>query len=78
VEEQSFAEFFREHQEASGLLVPELAERSGLSKQLLYFYLDGKRLPTPDTVDKLASALNLDPDLFAQYARKGIGRPAKN
>ncbi len=58
---QPFAALLRRYRQAAGLTQEELAERANLSKRGISDLERGaRRLPRPDTVDLLASALTLD------------------
>lgn len=72
-----FSEWLKSARAVSGMSVDELAQRARLSKPLLYHYEKGKRLPTPDSAQKLANALGVDVAEIAQYARQSVGRPGK-
>lgn len=74
---QSFSGWLKQKLSDSSLTPSELAQRARLSKPLVYFYISGKRLPTPDSANKLARALGVAPEIVAQYARKGLGCPPK-
>jgi transcriptional regulator with XRE-family HTH domain len=51
---------------AAGLTMPELAEKVGVSKGLVFAWEAGEKTPTPPNLQKLAVALDLDfEDLFA-------------
>lgn len=76
--QESFGEWLRSKITQSGLSVQEFAQRASLSKPLVYFYLRGKRLPTPESAHKIAAALNESPEAVVHFARKGMGRPPED
>ena len=45
----------------------ELANKAGLNKSTVFRYLNGDRLPRPDAVEKMATALNVDPSFIIGY-----------
>lgn len=59
-----------------GFTVKTLAEEVGVTQQLLYLYLADERMPKPDTLVKIAKALEVDPFLLARYVEpRREGRP---
>lgn len=71
-----FAEWFREALKKSHMSGAELAERARVSKQSVYSYLDGSRIPGPDAVVKLCAGLRVDPSTVPQFERRLVGRAA--
>ena len=71
-----FAEWFREALKKSHMSGAELAERARLSKQSVYFYLDGTRIPGPDAVVKLCAGLRIDVASVPVFERRLVGRAA--
>jgi predicted ATPase/DNA-binding XRE family transcriptional regulator len=71
----SFGALLRRHRTAAGLTQEELAEHSGLSvRGLKYLERDGRK-PYPDTVRRLADALDLSGEArgrFASAARRSV------
>jgi transcriptional regulator with XRE-family HTH domain len=60
---KSFAGILARLRKDAGLTLQALAEKSGLSKQVIHNYENGRR-PTWDAVQALATALNLSTDHF--------------
>jgi transcriptional regulator with XRE-family HTH domain len=71
-----FANWFRNTLDDKRLTAGEVAERARLSKASCYFYLSGTRLPDPDSIAKLCTALRVDPATVPQFTPKPVGRPA--
>lgn len=74
-----FSEWFKERFAASGMSAKELAEKSGLSKPIIYFYLSGQRMPTEANLSRLVGALGGQPlttEETLSFTRK-MGRPPK-
>lgn len=53
-------ESIREHRKKIGISQKELGKRLGVSQQHIAQYETGKRIPKPDTIIKIARALNVD------------------
>ena len=67
--QDSFAEMLRRHRETAGFSQEHLAERAGISANAVGALERGERTrPYPDTVRRLAEALNLDEDERAALA----------
>ena len=45
----------------------QLAEKSGLNKSTISRYLNGERIPRSDAIEKMASALNVNPAWLIGY-----------
>ena len=45
----------------------ELADKSGLNKSTVFRYLKGDRIPRAEAVEKMATALNVDPSFLIGY-----------
>jgi transcriptional regulator with XRE-family HTH domain len=71
-----FANWFKEALKKSRLSGAELAERARISKQSVYSYLDGSRIPGPDAVVKLCAGLRVDPATVPLFHRRAVGRAA--
>ena len=56
------------HREAHGFSLTKLAELSGLTRQMIRFVEQGKRVPTVDTLAKLAVALGVTPSALLAEA----------
>jgi transcriptional regulator with XRE-family HTH domain len=76
VNDTIFAEWFKEALKKSRLSGAELAERARVSKQSVYNYLDGSRMPSPDVVAKLCAGLRVDPASVPAFERRLVGRAA--
>jgi predicted ATPase/DNA-binding XRE family transcriptional regulator len=76
----TFRELLRQHRLAAGLAQEELAEKAGLSARGISDLERGARgYPHPDTVRRLASALDLCADenaVFTRAAPRPVSRPA--
>jgi transcriptional regulator with XRE-family HTH domain len=65
----------KDHREAAELSLNELAKRSGLNRMAISFIEKGQRIPSTDTVIRLAAALGLPPSqLFLEAEEKGKSR----
>lgn len=53
-----------------GIEVPELAEKTGLSKTMIWGYESGRRNPTPDALCALADALDVSLDMLVRGKEK--------
>jgi len=53
----------------------ELAEKSGISKASVYFYLNGSRVPNWDNIHRIIAALEIAKESLPQFERKPVGRP---
>lgn len=73
--ETEFSVWLKGQLAARGLKISEFIEISRLSKPAIHFFLQGRRLPTPDSASKIATALQLPLPEVMQFARKGVGRP---
>ena len=61
------AQMLRQAREKRGLSMNQVAERSGLSQQMISYVERGMRNPTLETVLRIAAALDIDfPDLMRQ------------
>lgn len=60
------------HREAHGFTLTKLAELSGLTRQMIRFVEQGKRVPTVDTLAKLAVALGVTPSAILAEAEGAI------
>lgn len=56
--------------EEKGLSVPELAEKTGLTKTMLWNYESGRRNPDPETLCILADALDVSLDMLVRGKEK--------
>lgn len=61
------------HREASGLSQTKLAELSGLTRQMISFVEQSQRVPTVDTLAKLAIALKQSPSSILAEAELACG-----
>jgi len=60
------AQNLKENRRKLGITQPELAERAGLSIHHIAMIEIGRRFPSPDVIDKLAVAFDIEPnELFA-------------
>jgi len=60
------AQNLKENRRRLGITQPELAERASLSIHHIAMIEIGRRFPSPDVIDKLAVALDIEPnELFA-------------
>ena len=64
----ALARVLQEHREAQGFTQTKLAELSGLTRQMISYVEQSKRLPTVDTVAKLAVALGVTPSTILAQA----------
>lgn len=71
-----FANWFRNVLSDKRLTASEVAERARISKASCYFYLSGTRLPDPDFVVKLCTALRIPPESVPAFQRRAVGKPA--
>ena len=71
-----FATWFRHQLEDHRMTASEVAERARISKASCYFYLSAVRLPDPETVSKLCTALRVDPSTVPAFIRRPVGKPA--
>jgi transcriptional regulator with XRE-family HTH domain len=76
VNDTIFSEWFKEALKKSRLSGAELAERARISKQSVYSYLDGSRIPGPDAVAALCAGLRVDPSTVPAFTRRPVGKPA--
>ena len=60
----SSARSMRDRREALGLSQTDLADKLGVTKTLLSLYESGKRVPTEEHVEELASALGMPSELL--------------
>ena len=60
----------REERERQGLSMLRVAQRAGLSQQMVSYVERGIRRPTLDTVLRIAAALNLNLEEVVQGARR--------
>jgi Zn-dependent peptidase ImmA (M78 family)/DNA-binding XRE family transcriptional regulator len=65
----------REAREARGLSAISLSELADVSAQAIYQYENGRRSPSPEVVDRVASATNLPPAFFLLPDRKRSEKP---
>ena len=76
--EQIFGDYLRQIIRASGIPIPELAEKCGVKRSTLYYYMTGDRTPSKKTVERLCEILVLSPkDTERMVIRKRAGRPRK-
>lgn len=66
----SLAVVLSKRREALGLSQTKLAELSGLTRQMISFVEKGRRIPTVDSIAKLATALNASPSALMAEAEK--------
>ena len=57
---ENTARLLRERRESPGLSMNEVARRTGLAQQTVSFIERGMRMPTLDTLLRIAAALDLD------------------
>lgn len=57
----TFGDVLRAAREGKGLSVPELARKSGLAKQAVYFWESGEREPSLRALRKIAAGLGVRP-----------------
>lgn len=55
---------------SKGIEVEELAEKTGLSKAMLWSYGSGRRNPTPETLCSIADALDVSLDMLIRGKEK--------
>ena len=55
---------------SKGIEVEELAEKTGLSKAMLWNYGSGRRNPTPETLCSIADALDVSLDMLIRGKEK--------
>ena len=55
---------------SKGIEVEELAEKTGLSKAMLWSYGSGRRNPTPETLCSIADALDVSLDMLVRGKEK--------
>jgi transcriptional regulator with XRE-family HTH domain len=68
------ARLLREERQRQKLSMNTLAERSGLSRQMVSYIEQGKRNPTLDTLLRLTPVLGVTLEKFLQQARKAAAR----
>ena len=68
------ARLLREERQRQKLSMNALAERSGLSRQMVSYIEQGKRNPTLDTLLRLTSALGVPSEKLLQRARKAAAK----
>ena len=61
------------HREACGYSQTKLAELSGLTRQMISFVEQSQRIPTVDTLAKLAVALKQSPSSILAEAEQACG-----
>lgn len=49
-----------------------LAERAKISRPSAYFYINGERVPTADTLLRIATALDINPATLPAFAPKEL------
>jgi transcriptional regulator with XRE-family HTH domain len=59
-----------ERREACGFSQTKLAELSGLTRQMISFVEQSRRIPTVDTLARLAGALGVQPSAILSEAEK--------
>lgn len=70
-----FSEWLKDKIKNSGMSVLEFSQRARISKPMVYFFQQGKRLPTPTTATKIAEVLQVPLEDVMVFARQGLGRP---
>ena len=68
------AHLIRQAREARGLSMSAVAERAGLSQQMISYVERGMRLPTIDTLLRISAALEVDLSDFIQRAQRSAPR----
>src|SRR5437588_5599023 len=71
--QQLFGDLLKRYRSAAGLTQEELAERAALSVRALMYLERGARRPYPDTVRRLAQALDLAPPEHSAFVRAARG-----
>ena len=65
----------KDHRDAAELSLNELSKRSGLNRMAISFIEKGQRIPSIDTVIRIAAALGLPPSqLFSEAEERGKSR----
>lgn len=62
----------KEHRQAAGLSMGKLSELSGLTRQMISYIESGQRIPTIDSLAKLAAALDTTPSAMLSAAESAI------
>jgi transcriptional regulator with XRE-family HTH domain len=62
-----------QRREACGFTQTKLADLSGITRQMISYVEQSKRIPTVDTLAKLAAALNLTPSSILAEAESASG-----
>jgi transcriptional regulator with XRE-family HTH domain len=68
-------EYIQQHREALGLSLRAVARQAAIAPSGLSDIENGRRIPTPDTLQRIAEALQIDYEDL--YAVSGISRPEK-
>lgn len=72
--EQTIGQWLKQQMTKAGLTPNELAQRSKVSRAAVYFYLDGKRLPSLKYLQMLCEAMGVDPANAPKFEPKPEGR----
>jgi transcriptional regulator with XRE-family HTH domain len=66
----------QQHRDRSGMSVAEMAERAGVNRNVLWKILgrrSARTLPRPETLDKLAAMMRLNPEVLHAAAMEQAG-----
>ena len=66
----SIARVLHDHRAALGFTQTKLADLSGVTRQMISFVEQGKRIPTVDTLSKIAQALGVTPSSLLAEAER--------
>jgi transcriptional regulator with XRE-family HTH domain len=71
-----FAEWFKQQLDSRRLTGAEFAERAKVSKAMIYFLLDGSRIPGPAIAERICAALRVPLESVPAFERRAVGRLA--
>ena len=73
---EAVAEILRERRLAAGLSLTDVAQRAGLTRQMVGFVEKGTRVPSLHTFARLAVGLGMSPSALLQEAETKAGFPS--
>lgn len=77
IECQKIIQLLKEEREKKSLSKYLIAQKSGLSQQVIGYMEKGHRIPSLETVLRIAKAMNVDLAVIIKRARKEISKSSK-
>jgi len=77
IECQKIIQLLKEERERKGLSKYAVAQQSGLSQQAVGYMEKGHRIPSLETVLRIAKAMNVDLAVIIKRARKELSKSEK-